>query len=46
MLPNQSGPSFIGKYYDIAGRQTNTTFNGPVNGKYLGFHYFITLINE
>ncbi|PAV22982.1 nucleotide-binding-oligomerization-domain like receptor [Pyrrhoderma noxium] len=31
MPSNHSGPSFTGNYYDIAGRQTNTTINGPVN---------------
>ncbi|PAV22987.1 nucleotide-binding-oligomerization-domain like receptor [Pyrrhoderma noxium] len=31
MPSNHAGPSFTGNYYDIAGRQTNTTINGPVN---------------
>ena len=46
---NQSGsnPSTtFGTYNDVTGNQTNTTINGTVNGKYLGFYYFSTLNNE
>ena len=47
---NQSGtnPSAtFGTYNDVAGNQTiTTTIDGPVNGKYLDFYYFSTLINE
>ena len=32
MPSNHAGPSFTGNYYDIAGRQTNTTIQGDVNG--------------
>ena len=32
MPSNHSGPSFTRNYYDIAGRQTNTTIQGDVNG--------------
>ena len=46
MPSNHSGPSFTGNYYDIAGRQSNTTINGPVNGRYLSFYCSCTLINE
>ena len=45
--PGSNSSAIIGTYNDVAGNQTNTTtINGPVNGKYLDFYYFSTLINE
>ena len=43
--PGFNASADFGTYNDAAGNQTITTINGPVNGKYLDFYYFSTLIN-
>ena len=36
----------FGTYNNVTGDQTNTTVNGPVNGQYLSFYRFSTLIDQ